>query len=478
MFQAPKVPSSAAQQQQQQQQANHQNKVAALNQVAAAALYNSMNQFCLPPPPMSGQSQSSAQNSQMNVNGGSSSHPMDQQHHMSASSNPEQTEALPLVVAPKKKRHKVTDTRITPRTVSRILAQDGIMPPQTGQNLSSQSSPLSLSSQLFKHENEINNNNSMNNNNNNRENHGDNGNNRTMMGSQITPPVSSSATNMTSPHASSMSGNNGNHNNNINSSMNSSSGNQKGMNYNSSSSLNSSNLNGGSANSPMTSPQSRQPQIPGGNPTTPSLHYSQQYHPSLPSLPPNQQSMMPVSLPTSVAIPNPSLPEESEVFSPYSPLFSRHGHGDGMGGAGGPASMLNGGGGLPYGLQPSQFNHHHHHHHIKMSSSPPGLGGMIKTRDSPPLPLHHSTMLHPALLAAAHHGNSPDYSSHMRHSSMDSNNNTNDRGSDCNDPYDGAQPTISFSNSMYRNAKYVDSCLQIMEPKSSSVVSVSRQILG
>ena len=39
---------------------------------------------------------------------------------------PEQNEALSLVVAPKKKRHKVTDTRITPRTVSRILAQDGI----------------------------------------------------------------------------------------------------------------------------------------------------------------------------------------------------------------------------------------------------------------------------------------------------------------------------------------------------------------
>lgn len=40
--------------------------------------------------------------------------------------NPEQNEALSLVVTPKKKRHKVTDTRITPRTVSRILGQDGI----------------------------------------------------------------------------------------------------------------------------------------------------------------------------------------------------------------------------------------------------------------------------------------------------------------------------------------------------------------
>lgn len=40
--------------------------------------------------------------------------------------NPEQNEALSLVVTPKKKRHKVTDTRITPRTVSRILGQEGM----------------------------------------------------------------------------------------------------------------------------------------------------------------------------------------------------------------------------------------------------------------------------------------------------------------------------------------------------------------
>uniref|UniRef100_A0A1W7R9X0 Homeobox protein prospero n=1 Tax=Hadrurus spadix TaxID=141984 RepID=A0A1W7R9X0_9SCOR len=37
---------------------------------------------------------------------------------------PEQTEAMALVVTPKKKRHKVTDTRITPRTVSRVLGQE------------------------------------------------------------------------------------------------------------------------------------------------------------------------------------------------------------------------------------------------------------------------------------------------------------------------------------------------------------------
>lgn len=46
---------------------------------------------------------------------------------VSKQENPEQHEALSLVVTPKKKRHKVTDTRITPRTVSRILGgQDGI----------------------------------------------------------------------------------------------------------------------------------------------------------------------------------------------------------------------------------------------------------------------------------------------------------------------------------------------------------------
>ena len=35
----------------------------------------------------------------------------------------EQDDALNLVVTPKKKRHKVTDTRITPRTVSRLLGE-------------------------------------------------------------------------------------------------------------------------------------------------------------------------------------------------------------------------------------------------------------------------------------------------------------------------------------------------------------------
>lgn len=117
--------------------------------------------------------------------------------------------------------------------------------------------------------------------------------------------------------------------------------------------------------------------------------------------------MLPVSLPTSVAIPNPSL-HESQVFSPYSPFFNPH-----------------------PGQVPPPGSHHH------LPASPPGAGG-VDIRDSPPLPPHPPAMLHPALLAAAQHGN-PDFS-HLR---MDS----NDRGSDCNSgeiSYDGIQPTISF----------------------------------
>ncbi|KFB41249.1 homeobox protein prospero/prox-1 [Anopheles sinensis] len=252
MFQPPKAPQN-------------------INSVAAAALYNSMNQalggppsqvnpFCLPPP--------------------------EPREH-----NPEQNEALSLVVTPKKKRHKVTDTRITPRTVSRILAQDGILP---------------------------------------------------------------SATQFNSQSASTMKGES-------------------------------------SAPTECTSPRSS---FHGGAP-----------------------SMLPVSLPTSVAIPNPSL-HESQVFSPYSPFFNPHGpHGG------------------PHGPQPSQF------HHMKVSSSPPGIKGMFDPRDSPPLP-HPPTMLHPALLAA-HHGNSPDYG-HIK-ASMD----VTDRNSDCTSAdisYNGMEPTISFSN--------------------------------
>lgn len=142
-----------------------------------------------------------------------------------------------------------------------------------------------------------------------------------------------------------------------------------------------------------------------------------------PSYHPPPPSMLPVSLPTSVAIPNPSL-HESQVFSPYSPFFNPHGpHG-------------------PHGPQ-SQL------HHMHMSASPPGMGGLMDPRDSPPLP-HPPTMLHPALLAAAHHGGSPDYG-HIR-AAMDA----NDRNSDCNSgdiAYDGMQPTISFSNLMMNNFK-------------------------
>lgn len=66
-------------------------------------------------------------------------------------------------------------------------------------------------------------------------------------------------------------------------------------------------------------------------------------------------------------------------------------------------------------------------------------------RDSPPI--HHPpTLLHPALLAAATHGGSPDYG-HMRGPPGGMNMDNGDRNSDCNSgdiSYDGMQPTISF----------------------------------
>ncbi|XP_022116560.2 homeobox protein prospero isoform X1 [Pieris rapae] len=120
-----------------------------------------------------------------------------------------------------------------------------------------------------------------------------------------------------------------------------------------------------------------------------------------------------MALPTSVAIPNPSL-HESQVFSPYSPFFVA-------------------GGGL--------------------ARSPPA-----PERDSPPLP-NAPTMLHP-LLAAAHHS-SPDYLRHHPHHPhhaphhphhMDAQDH-----SDCNStdlPYDGVQPTSSTLTPMHlRKAK-------------------------
>lgn len=267
-----------------------------MSPVTAAALYNSManlgnpnnpNPFCLPEP--------------------------------REPTREEQNEALSLVVTPKKKRHKVTDTRITPRTVSRILAQDGI----------------------------------------------------------------------------------GASTNHIASDNNSQNNGNKQFN----------------TNQPTPTSQALS-QVP---PESPSPRQS--YHPPT-------SSMLP-SLPTSVAIPNPSL-HESKVFSPYSPFFN------------------------PHGPQPSQLHHMHH-----MSASPPGgLGNMMDPRDSPPLP-HPQSMLHPALLAAAHHGNSPDYS-HMR-AAMDA----NDRNSDCNSgdiSYDGMQPTISFSkNQLLNNYLYKQTHQQMLK---------------
>ncbi|KAL3285673.1 hypothetical protein HHI36_000205 [Cryptolaemus montrouzieri] len=189
--------------------------------------------------------------------------------------NPEQNEALSLVVTPKKKRHKVTDTRITPRTVSRILGgQDG----------------MGMSPASMEH-------------------------------SQCSSP------------------------------------------------------------------------------RPPPYHHHHQPPP-----------MLPVSLPTSVAIPNPGL-HESQVFSPYSPFFHGPSHG--------------------------------HHMAMQASSSPPRMHKL--ERESPPI--HHPpTLLHPALLAAAQHGGSPDYS-HMRVPSGGVNMDNGDRNSDCNSgdiSYDGMQPTISF----------------------------------
>lgn len=57
---------------------------------------------------------------------------------------PEQDEALSLVVTPKKKRHKVTDSRLTPRTVGRLLEdlpRYPHMPPLGGGSISPRGSP-------------------------------------------------------------------------------------------------------------------------------------------------------------------------------------------------------------------------------------------------------------------------------------------------------------------------------------------------
>lgn len=220
---------------------------------------------------------------------------------------PEQNEALSLVVQPKKKRHKVTDTRITPRTVSRILAQDNMRGPTP---------PSALDLNKF------------------------------------------NLNNLMNHHSSNSSSNN----------------------------MNSSQLNGTPMNSNQNSNTgSESPQRP-------------TYHNAPPPPPP----MLPVSLPTSVAIPNPSL-HESQVFSPYSPFYNAH----------------------------MAQNPHH-----LGASSPPGFNDL---RDSPPLP-PHPTMLHPALLAAAH-GGSPDFNMRGGGDSMDM---VSDEFG--NEAYDGMSPTISFIN--------------------------------
>ena len=72
-----------------------------------------------------------------NING----HPSSHLFGRSDEPLPEQNEALALVVAPKRKRHKVTDTRITPRTVSRLLGHDSLL---GGRDSSSVSPPSSM----------------------------------------------------------------------------------------------------------------------------------------------------------------------------------------------------------------------------------------------------------------------------------------------------------------------------------------------
>lgn len=157
-----------------------------------------------------------------------------------------------------------------------------------------------------------------------------------------------------------------------------------------------------------------------------------------PQPPPPPPPMMPVSLPTSVAIPNPSL-HESQVFSPYSPFFNPHATHAPPPPQPPPPPSLGGHTGPPHLPPPSAQIHH-----MKLSGSPPGgLAGLMDGRDgSPPLPPHPSSMIHPALLAAAHHNGSPDYGAHLR-VAIDA----QDRSSDCNSAdlqFDGMQPTLSF----------------------------------
>ncbi|XP_052902651.1 homeobox protein prospero isoform X3 [Anopheles moucheti] len=343
-----------------------------INPVAAAALYNSMNQalgtasqvnpFCLPPP--------------------------EPREH-----NPEQNEALSLVVTPKKKRHKVTDTRITPRTVSRILAQDGIIPSSNQVQVDSQQQSQQQQQQQQQPSSQ-----------------------QQSQSQQQLPLGGANSCHGSGLGSNNNSSNNNNNNNSCSKNNNNLSGQQQQQQQQQQSQSQVASQQSIPAQQQQTqpSPFSSQSGGPTGQPTGPTTPTDCKSPRS--SFHGAASSMLPVSLPTSVAIPNPSL-HESQVFSPYSPFFNPHGpHGG------------------PHGPQPSQF------HHMKVSSSPPGINGMLDPRDSPPLP-HPPTMLHPALLAA-HHGNSPDYG-HIR-ASMD----VNDRNSDCTSAdmsFNGMEPTISFS---------------------------------
>lgn len=75
-----------------------------------------------------------------NMNGHTSNHSV---YNRNDEPLPEQTEAMALVVAPKRKRHKVTDTRITPRTVSRLLGQEPLMSCNNTRDVNSVSPPSS-----------------------------------------------------------------------------------------------------------------------------------------------------------------------------------------------------------------------------------------------------------------------------------------------------------------------------------------------
>lgn len=225
--------------------------------------------------------------------------------------SPEQSEALPLVVAPKKKRHKVTDTRITPRTVSRILGH-----------------------------------------------HTD------SLGGDGPPKFTS--------------------------------------------------LLGGRASSPADSVGFHHH----------GHHHSHHSHH-------HQPPIVPVSLPTSVAIPNPSL-HQSDVFSPY-PYYGHHGHGHGGGVGHHPRDRC----GSPHSESAAMMDEavllQHHHQQVAAA-------------------LHSSLLMSSAAVGA--HGSSPDP---MQLTSSQLKAENGGDSSDCNSGdliYDGSLPTSSTLTPMHlRKAK-------------------------